>query len=128
MLGALALGLAWAYYSYTSTGGARNNDQMRPLVWTFVAAPLGLFLGWLLARRAEVWRAAFVCFCFYFFAIFVAGRIASFFLAPEEARATGNNLFFLTLLGLHGLTGSGLALWRALSPPPAARLPASAEH
>jgi hypothetical protein len=125
MLTALVLGLAWAAFQLASTGGARNDSAVRPLVWAVFATPFALFLGWLAARRHELGLAAFCCFCLYFFTFFVAQRIESLFLSPEAATASGHILHFNLVLAIHALAGAGLALWRALSP---ATTPLTAER
>jgi hypothetical protein len=56
MLGALLVGVAWAVFNYASTSGERGEDQLRPLVWTIFSTPFVLFIGWVMARRAEVWQ------------------------------------------------------------------------
>ncbi len=117
MFGALALGLVWAAYNYASAGGARTSMQIQPLVWTIFAAPSFLFVGWALARRTELGRAAFVCFCCYFFTPFVAQRIESLVVSAESAQANGHHLYFVTVLVIHGIVGVGLVLWRALALP-----------
>lgn len=121
MLGALALGVAWAAYSLASTGGARNDSVVRALVWTVFAAPFALFLGWLAARRRELGLAAFCCFCLYFFTFFVAQRIESLVLSSEEAAASGHALYFNLVIIIHAVVGAGLAIWRALTPYAAAQ-------
>lgn len=127
MLAALAVGLAWASYSLASTGGARNDATIRPLVWTVFAGPFALFIGWLCARRAELGLAAFCCFCLYFFSFFVAQRIESLALSQQAAAANGHTLYFTLMIVLHALVGIGLTLWRASAPAPTQLAPASAE-
>lgn len=117
MLGALAIGVAWAAFNLAMTGGARNDATVRPLVWTVFAAPAALFIGWLIARRQELGLAAFCCFCLYFFTFFVAQRIETLVVSSEVARANGHSFYFTTALAIHALAGAGLALWRALTPP-----------
>jgi hypothetical protein len=126
MLGALIVGTAWAIFNYTSTGGERGEDQLRPLVWTIFSTPFVLFIGWVLARRAEVWLAAFTCFCLYFFTPFVAARIESLVYTAEQARFNGHELYFTMVIVLHGVVGLLVVGWRALrvtsehnGPPPA---------
>lgn len=126
ILAGTLLGAAWAIYNYTSTGGSRGEEQLQPLVWAIFATPLGLFLGWLVARRAEGWLAAFVSFLLiYFFTPFVAARIESLFLSPEEAAATKHNLYFWAVIVVHLLSAAGVAVWRARTPPAASSQPAS---
>ncbi len=120
MLAATLVGAAWAYYNFTSTGGERGEGQLRPLVWTIFSTPFVLFLGWVLARKAELWLAAFICFCVYFFTPFVAASIESLFRTTEEAAHTGHTLYFTTVMVLHTLLGLGLSVWRSMvSPKPA---------
>lgn len=126
MLGIALLGAVWAIYNYISVGNDRSEEQLRPLVWVIFATPFALFIGWVLARRAEVWRAAFICFCFYFFTPFVAARIESFMLTPEQAAASGHSRYFVTAIVLHVIGAVGLSLWRALDPPAPATEPAQA--
>lgn len=121
MIASALVGLAWATYSFGSTGGERGEAQLQPLVWTIFATPFALFIGWTIARRSEVWLAAFACFCMYFFTPFVAARIESLVVTPEQARAMGHSVYFQAVLVLHALTAVGLAVWRALRP----ALPAS---
>lgn len=110
-----ALGVAWAAYNYTSTGGERGEDQLRPLVWAIFATPFFLFLGWVVARRAEVWLAAFACFCLYFFTPFVAARIELVAMTQEQAAHTRHHLYFTLVIILHGIVALVLAAWRAMS-------------
>lgn len=114
MLAATLVGAAWAYYNYTSTGGARGEDQLRPLVWTIFSTPFVLFLGWLVARRAELWLAAFVCFCVYFFTPFVAARIETLLTTTEQAAHMGHHIYFTTVMILHTVAGVVLAVWRTM--------------
>ncbi|MCG8350165.1 MAG: hypothetical protein MI924_20560 [Chloroflexales bacterium] len=123
MFGALVLGAAWAAYNYYSTGGIRNDTVLRPLVWTIFAIPFGLFLGWLLARRSEWGQATFICFCLYFFSIFIAARIESLLVTTEQATAMGHALYFQTVMILQIIVGAGLAGWRALAPVPVENRP-----
>lgn len=118
MLAALIVGVAWAAFNLASTGGARNDTTVRPLVWTVFAAPFALFLGWLAARRWELGLAAFCCFCLYFFTFFVAQRIETLFVDAETATANGHALYFNMVIAIHALVGAGLTIWRALTPRP----------
>jgi hypothetical protein len=119
MLAALAIGVAWAGFNLASTGGARNDATIRPLVWAVFAAPFALYIGWLAARRRELGLASFCCFCLYFFTFFVAQRIETLLLPAEAAAANGHALYFNLVIAIHALVGAGLAVWRALSPAPA---------
>lgn len=111
-------GVAWAYYNYTSTGGDRGESQLRPLVWTIFSTPFVLFLGWLLVRRAELWLAAFVCFCCYFFTPFVAATIESWIVSQEVAAHMGHHIYFSTVMILHSVEGISISIWRAMTPYP----------
>lgn len=116
MLVAIAIGVAWAWYNYSSTGGARGESQLRPLVWTIFSTPFFFFIGWVIARWSELWRAAFTCFCLYFFTPFVAARIESLFMDTKEAAHSGHHLYFTMVMVLHAIVAVGLAIWRALQP------------
>lgn len=116
LLVATLVGAAWATYNFASTGGARGEEQLRPLVWTIFATPFALFLGWVVARRYEAWLAAFVCFSLYFFTPFVAARIESLVLTPAEASATKHALYFQSAIVLHIIAAIVIALWRAMQP------------
>ena len=118
ILAAAAIGAAWAAFSLASTGGARNDQTVRPLVWAIVATPAFIFAGWALARRAELGLAAFTCMALYLFAPFVAARIETL-VAPG---APGHTPYFISAIALHALAGVAIALWRALAPPPAPSL------
>jgi FtsH-binding integral membrane protein len=128
MLAAALVGAAWAAFNYASTGGERGEAQLQPLVWTMFATPFALFIGWVVARRAEVWLAAFACFCVYFFTFFVAARIESLLMTPEQASASGHDLYFKTAIVLHVLAALALAVWRARQPPPPHANPAQPER
>jgi cation transport ATPase len=117
MLGAALLGAAWAVFNLVSTGGARSEAELRELVWAIFATPFALFIGWTVARRFEVWRAAGICFCLYFFTPFVAARFQSLVWTEEQAAINGNSLYFWTAIVLHLLGAVGLAVWRALDQP-----------
>ncbi|MFQ3663976.1 MAG: hypothetical protein SNJ69_16510 [Chloroflexaceae bacterium] len=116
MLAALIIGVSWAAFNLASTGGARNDATVRPLVWTVFATPAALFIGWVIARRQELGLAAFCCFCLYFFTFFVAQRIETLFFTLEEARASGHTFYFTAVLVIHALAGAALSFWRALTP------------
>lgn len=118
MVGATLLGVAWASYNLISTGGARSETDLRPLVWVIFATPFFLCIGWVVARRVDFWRAAAICFCFYFFTPFVAARIESLVLGPQRAAETGHTFYFWAVIVLHLIVGSGISIWRALNEPP----------
>jgi cytochrome bd-type quinol oxidase subunit 2 len=113
MLGATLLGAAWAYYNYHSTGGQRGEDQLRPLVWTIFATPFVLFIGWVIVRRFELWKAAFACFSLYFFTPFVAARIESLLMSEQQARLSNHHTYFMLVMALHVVGGLALSVWRA---------------
>lgn len=115
--GAALLGAAWAYYNLASTGGSRAESQFRALIWTIFATPFFTFWGWFFARRGERWLAAFVCFCIYFFSVFVAARIESLFLDRGSAAAAGHTIYFHTVIVLNLVAGMAVAVQRALAPP-----------
>ncbi|NNJ12475.1 hypothetical protein EKD04_019295 [Chloroflexales bacterium ZM16-3] len=115
MLIALAVGLAWAAYNLTQAGLVRDESTVRPLVWAVFAAPAALFVGWLIARRREMGMAAACCFCLYFFSFFVAQRIESLAVSPEQVATYVHSFYFWTVLVLHAIVGVGMAIWRAQS-------------
>lgn len=97
--GAALLGAAWALFNFEVRAGGTGFGAIRPLVWTVFATPFAAFWGWLIARRHEGWLAAFVCFCIYFFAIFLGARLELLVLGDVAAAANGHALYFrLTLL------------------------------
>jgi hypothetical protein len=116
MVVATVIGVAWAAYNYSTTGGERGEAQLQPLVWTMFATPLALFLGWVVARRAEVWLAAFASFCVYFFTWFVAARVESLLVTTEQAAISGHDLLFKSAMIIHVLSAVALAAWRARQP------------
>lgn len=111
--GATLLGAAWAYFNYVSTGGRRDETQLRALVWAVFATPFATFIGWLIARRREGWLAAYVCFCIYFFSPFVGARIESFFYDATAAEAAAHPIYFPAVIILNLLSGLAVAVWRA---------------
>jgi hypothetical protein len=117
ILGLTAAGLAWAAYNLAVAGAIRDDSTVRPLVWAVFATPLAIFVGWVLARRSEAGLAAACCFSLYFFSFFVAQRIESLLVSPEQAAASGHSRYFVAIIGLHAIVGVGLALWRAARPP-----------
>ncbi|NJM05920.1 hypothetical protein HC891_06545 [Candidatus Gracilibacteria bacterium] len=116
MLTTALIGLAWGSYNFISTGGARTDETLRPLIWTVFATPFALLLGWLVARRSEWQLAAFCCFCLYFLTFFVAARIEALFYTVEQSKANGHEFYFVTSLVIHGVAALGLSLWRATRP------------
>jgi cytochrome bd-type quinol oxidase subunit 2 len=119
MLGAAVLGAVWAYYNLAATGGDRGEDQLQRLVWAIFGSPFALFIGWVVARRAEVWLAAFASFCVYFFTVFVAARFESLLMTADQAKDSGHMLYFQAAIVLHVLAALALAVWRARQPAPA---------
>lgn len=113
---ACLVGAAWAYYNYTSTGGARGEEQLRPLVWTIFSTPFVLWIGWVVARWSERWLAAFACFCLYFFTPFVGARIETLLYPSEQAAHMGHHPYFVAVMILHVVAGVGLTLWRTFTP------------
>lgn len=131
IFGAALLGAGWAIYNRGLTAYPYGESQLRPLVWVIFATPFATFWGWFLARPAERWWAAFVCFCIYFFSPFAAARYESctvlrgaFSLsdcfgattaAQRAASDNGHQIYFASIVVLHLLAALALALHRALS-------------
>jgi cytochrome bd-type quinol oxidase subunit 2 len=116
IIAATAIGAAWAAYNLSVVGAVRDDSAIRPLVWVVFAGPMAIFLGWTAARRREVGLAAACCFCLYFFSFFVAQRIESVLVSPEQVAASAHSFYFSTMIVLHSVAGVGLAIWRALAP------------
>ena len=121
IVGVALLGAAWAYFQYRTTFGPngeplRGEPYLRPLVWAIFATPLATWVGWAVARRREVWLAAGVCFCIYFFTPFVAARIESFVYDATDAEQMGHTLYFQAVILLNILAALGVAVWRATRP------------
>ena len=112
---ATLVGAAWAGYNLWTVGANRGEAAYRPLIWAVFGTPFATFLGWSVARPAERWRAAFVCFLIYFFAILVAARIERLLLGEVQATATQHALYFRLCLGIDFLAGLVVALQRARS-------------
>jgi len=132
IMGAALLGAAWAIYNRGLTSPPYDlSREAQPLVWVIFATPFATFWGWFVARRAERWWAAFVCFCIYFFSSFVAARYESctvlqghfslsdcFFAttqAQEAANSSGHVIYFQVVVIIHLLAALAVALQRALS-------------
>ena len=118
IIGAALLGAAWAYFQFRTTFGPngeplRGEAYLRPLVWTIFATPLATWVGWASARRREVWLAAGMCFCIYFFSPFVGARIESFVLDATDAEQAGHVIYFQAVILLNILAALSVALWRA---------------
>jgi hypothetical protein len=128
MIAAVVLGVAWATYNFVITDGERGLQELQPLVWTIFATPFVLWIGWVVARRTELWLAAFSCFCLYFFTPFVAARLESLIMTPDQAAATRHEFYFQAVLVLHLLGGVGLAIWRARRPAWQARSAEAEQH
>lgn len=91
---ATLLGAAWALFNFVRSGGNGGTTPATPLVWIVFAIPFFTFWGWWLARRDEGWVAAFVCFCIYFFSVFVGSRIELLILGMDTAKSTFHALYF----------------------------------
>jgi hypothetical protein len=131
ILGAALVGAGWAIYNRGLTSYPYGEDQFRSLVWVIFATPFATFWGWFVARRAERWWAALICFCIYFCAPFVAARYescavlrGSFSLsdcfvattaAQQAASDTGHRIYFTAIVAIHVLAALVVALHRALS-------------
>ena len=132
IIGAAALGAVWAIYNRNLTAPPYDpGGEFRPLVWVIFATPFATFWGWFLARRAERWWAAFVCFCIYFFSPFVAARyesctvlqgsfsLSDCFLATAQAQEQANNsghvIYFSAVVIVHLIAALAVALHRALN-------------
>ncbi len=132
IMGAALLGAAWATYNRGLTSPPYDPaSEFRPLVWVIFATPFATFWGWFLARPAERWISAFVCFCIYFFSPFVAARYESctvlqghfslsdcFFAttqAQEAANSSGHVIYFQVVVIVNLLAALAVALQRALS-------------
>jgi hypothetical protein len=129
IFGAALIGAAWAFYNRSIVSFPYDEAELRPLVWVIFATPFALFWGWFLARRAERWWAAFVCFCIYFISPFVAQRYESCtvvsgsfnlvdcFAATAEAQqlsgANGHQIYFGAIIVIHVLIALAVALQRA---------------
>jgi hypothetical protein len=110
---ATLVGALWAGYNLWVAGSDRGQEVFRALIWTVFATPFATFCGWAIARPAERWWAAFVCFAIYFFAIFTAARVERLLLGEELANATAHLLYFRLTLAFDVLACLGVALQRA---------------
>jgi hypothetical protein len=97
--GAIA-GALWAAYNLRLAGSSRDPAVFRQLVWAVFATPFFAFIGWLIASPREGWRAAFITFCIYFFAIFAAARVERLALGESGASASKHALYFRLTIGL----------------------------
>ncbi len=125
------VGAGWAIYNRGLTKPPYDEAMLRPLVWVIFATPCALFIGWLIARWFEVWWAAFVCFCLYFFSPFVAQRYESCtvvsgsfnlvhcFTATAEAQqlatATGHRIYFESVVVIQVVIALLIAFHRAFN-------------
>jgi hypothetical protein len=100
VMGAVVIGALWAGYNLWRFDFGRAGGDVRMLVWIVFATPFATFLGWVWARPREGWRAAFVTFVIYFFAIMVAARIERLVLGEDRAAATRHALYFELTLAL----------------------------
>lgn len=97
--GAALLGAAWAVFNLSRVGWNGATGQTAPLVWAVFATPFFTFWGWFVARRHERWLAAFVCFCIYFFSVFIGARLELLVLGTQAATDSCHELYFrLTLI------------------------------
>ncbi len=113
--GAALLGAAWASFNLLRAGGSGASGATVPLVWTVFATPFFTFWGWLIARRREGWQAAFVCFCIYFFAIFVGARLERLVLGAEAAAANAHALYYRLTLAAQVIACLVVAAQRSVS-------------
>lgn len=111
--GATLLGAAWALFNLYRVGGNGASSQAAPLVWAVFATPFFTFWGWLLARRNERWLAAFVCFCIYFFGIFLGARLELLIVGADAAAAAFHGLYFRLTLMIQLIAGVVVAAQRA---------------
>ncbi|HWQ12183.1 MAG TPA: hypothetical protein VNL77_05250 [Roseiflexaceae bacterium] len=130
IFGAACAGAAWAVYNRGLTSPPYDESQIRPLIWIIFATPFAMFWGWFVARPAERWLAAFVCFCIYFFSAFVAARyetctvvhgafnLISCFADTERAQELagqiGHRIYFESVTVIHLAAALATALHRAL--------------
>jgi hypothetical protein len=130
MLGAALIGAAWASYNRGLASPPYDESELRPLIWVTFAIPGALFLGWFFARAAERWWAAFVCFCLYFFSLFIAQRyesctvvsgsfnlsdcFAATAAAQQLANDTGHVIHFSAVVVIQLLAAILITLHRAL--------------
>src|SRR5256885_1577533 len=96
--GTATIGAIWAGYNLWMAGGSREPAVFRELIWAVFATPFAAFFGWAWARPDERWRAAFVCFCIYFFSIFAGARLERLVLGEEVATATKHALYYRATL------------------------------
>jgi hypothetical protein len=132
ILGAALIGMVWALYNRGLTEYPYDPvREFRPLVWVVFAIPFATFWGWFVARKAERWWAAFVCFCIYFFSPFLAARYESctvlqghFSLtdcfvntaqAQEAANSNGHVIYFQVIVIVQLLAVLAVAIHRARS-------------
>ncbi|MEN9938654.1 MAG: hypothetical protein RLZZ387_5233 [Chloroflexota bacterium] len=131
IFGAACAGAAWATYSRGTTSFPYDEGQIRALIWIVFAAPFAMFWGWFVARPSERWVAAFVCFCIYFFAPFLAARyetctvvygsfnLVSCFADTEQAQRMageiGHRIYFESVVVIHLIAGLATALQRSLA-------------
>ncbi|MDP9310433.1 MAG: hypothetical protein M3R24_06015 [Chloroflexota bacterium] len=113
--GAALLGAAWAAFNLYRAGGNGALGATAALVWTIFATPFFTFWGWLLAKRAEGWLAAFVCFCIYFFAVFIGARLELLIQGQPVAAANEHALYFRLTLIIQLIAGVVVAAQRSYS-------------
>ncbi len=112
---AALLGACWAAFNLYRAGGDGALGATAPLVWTIFATPFFTFWGWLVAKRAEGWLAAFVCFCIYFFAVFLGARLEQLIQGQDVAAANEHALYFRLTLALQFIACLIVAAHRSYS-------------
>ncbi|HEY1016687.1 MAG TPA: hypothetical protein VGE07_28505, partial [Herpetosiphonaceae bacterium] len=106
LAGALLGWLAWR-----SAPASPTTDQLRPLVWAVVAAPLAALAASLLSRHSRPGRALVWCGAVYFFSLFAAARLERLLIGDEAAVAGGFALYFQLALAFQAAGGLIFA-WR----------------
>lgn len=113
--GAALAGGLWAGYNLWTVGAVRDLRVARALIWTVFATPFAMFFGWAWARPAERWRALWVSFLVYFFAILIAARLERLILGETLAASAKHALYFRLTLAFDLLACLAIALQRAFA-------------